>query len=298
MFKEIDFSDTNFNIIMRIVSDTPIVKIDGELLKPLNTLIEKVAEATGILYEPQRIKRKAKAEAEAAVITAKSKIEITEIERRAADRFLREQVQYQQNIENIIEKALPRINEDPLVDNISNDWLLKYFDKCRLVSENEMQELWAKVFANEVNDHGSFSVSTIDILSKLGPREASSFSRLCSLCIQMKPEEGEGFIPHIITHLGDHFHWFKNMGVTFENLIELETLGLIIEKEHSLSFDKNPEKVCFKYFETKWEKLIRGHLPMGNILLTQSGIQLYRIALDRPHEKLLENLPAWVKPEA
>lgn len=298
MFKERHVSDTNSNTIMRIVSDTPIVKIDGELLKPLNTFIEKIAEATGIWYEPRRIIRKAKAEAEAAVVTAYSKIEITEIERRAADRFLREQVQYQQNIENIIEKALPRINEESLVDNLSNDWLLAYFDKCRFVSEIEMQELWAKVLAGEVNNHGSFSKITIDVLSKLGPSEAKLFSRLCSLCIQMKSEEDEVFSPYLITHLGDHFHMFKTMGVTFGNLIELETLGLIKEKQHGCSFEKNPARVSFQYFEKKWEKFISGQLPLGNLLLTQAGSQLYFIALDRPHEKLLENLPALVKPEA
>ena len=44
----------------------------GDLVKPIDTLINKISNATGALYEPRRIRRKAKAESEAAITSAKA----------------------------------------------------------------------------------------------------------------------------------------------------------------------------------------------------------------------------------
>lgn len=42
----------------------------GDLSKPATVLVEKVCNAVGILYEPRRIRQRAKAEADAARTTA------------------------------------------------------------------------------------------------------------------------------------------------------------------------------------------------------------------------------------
>ena len=44
----------------------------GDLGKPIDTLIHKISDATGVLYEPTRIRRKAKAKSDAAIISAKA----------------------------------------------------------------------------------------------------------------------------------------------------------------------------------------------------------------------------------
>ena len=67
------------------MSDNPIMNI-GDLAKPATALIEKIADAGYILYEPRHIKVVAKAKAEAAKIQAESEIEITDLHRRAARR--------------------------------------------------------------------------------------------------------------------------------------------------------------------------------------------------------------------
>ena len=90
----------------------------GDLVKPIDTLIHKISDATGVLYEPRRIRRRAKAESEAAIISAKaeaaadiikaeSEIEITDLHRRAAQRLIQEEAKRQKNIEDIIDKTDP-----------------------------------------------------------------------------------------------------------------------------------------------------------------------------------------------
>ena len=54
----------------------------GNLSKPADTLIKKVSDAVGGLFAPYQVKRMAKAEAEAAMIKAQSKTEITDLNRR------------------------------------------------------------------------------------------------------------------------------------------------------------------------------------------------------------------------
>ena len=58
----------------------------GDLSKPATVLIEKVCNAVGIIYEPTRIKRQARAEVEADKIKALAQIEIRDIERREIGR--------------------------------------------------------------------------------------------------------------------------------------------------------------------------------------------------------------------
>ena len=126
----------------------------GDLSKPADTLIRKVSDAVGGIFAPYQVKRMAKAEAEAAMIEAQSKIEISDLHRRAVHRFIEEEAQRQKNMEDITAKALPELNAEATPDSIENDWLVNFFDKSRIVSDNEMQVLWARVLAGEANAPG------------------------------------------------------------------------------------------------------------------------------------------------
>ena len=133
-----------------------LVNMSG-LTKPADTLIKKVSGAVGGWFAPYQIRRVAKAEAEAALIKAQSEIEITDLHRRAAHRFIEEEAQRQKNMEDITDKALPQLNEYAKPEFMDNDWLANFFDKCRIVSDDEMQRLWSLVLAGEANAPGSYS---------------------------------------------------------------------------------------------------------------------------------------------
>ena len=123
----------------------------GEWAKPVDTLINKIANAVGGTFKPQQMRRVAKAESEVAIIEATTQIKITELERRAMYRLLSEQANLQNNMESIIRLALPEVNEQAKPEQIENDWVINFFDKCRLISDEEMQVLWARILASEAN---------------------------------------------------------------------------------------------------------------------------------------------------
>ena len=139
----------------------------GQLTKPATVLIEKIANAVGTLWEPRQIRRVAQAKADAAMTLAKGDIEIDEVKRRAAKRFVEEETRKQLNMESIVEKAVQDVDPEAPTEQVDDDWITNYFDKCRSVSDDEMQNLWARILSGEANSPGSFSRKTVNLVADL-----------------------------------------------------------------------------------------------------------------------------------
>src|SRR5665811_737521 len=90
----------------------------GTLSKPATTLIEKVSDAVGGIAKPWQINRVAKAEAEADIIRANARVEISEIEQRALLRMVREEGKKQENIESITAQAVPLLSSDSKTEDL------------------------------------------------------------------------------------------------------------------------------------------------------------------------------------
>ena len=252
----------------------------GKLSKPINTLIKKVSNAAGIFIEPFHIKRLAKAQAKADLIIAKAEIEITDLQRRAANRWLNEEVQHQANMENILEKSFPEILETAAPDNVEDDWITNFFDKSRIVSDSQMQNLWARVLAGEANSPGSFSKRTVNFLSDMDKSEAELFTKLCGFCWDIGDKtplifdyQAEIYQPHI----------------NYQVLSHLESIGLIkCENLTGYRYERRfmPEIFAVFYFG-KQLVMTNGanddaDLPLGSVLLTAVGKELARICDTEP----------------
>ena len=110
------------------MGDTSLVNL-GKFSKPVNTLIEKISDAIGGIFEPWQIRRIARAEAEADEIRTVSQIKTTEMQRRAVIRLITEEGKKQENIESITRKAIEGVKEDARPQDIENDWIANFFDK-------------------------------------------------------------------------------------------------------------------------------------------------------------------------
>jgi hypothetical protein len=198
---------------------TSLINI-GELSKPATVLIEKISEAVGGLFLPWQMRRVAHAAADVAKVEVEARLEISNLERRAVQRWLAEEGIKQKNIEDIIQKALPTLDEDAHPENVENDWIANFFDKCRLISDQEMQELWARVLAGEANAPGKFSKRTVHLLASFDKADAELFQSLCSFCWKVGPS-----LESIILKNDDFV--YTSRGVTFDALLHLETMGVI-----------------------------------------------------------------------
>ena len=168
------------------MSDNPLVNLEG-ITKPVSdlgiALIEKIASAGYILYEPIHKKRIAKAEAKIELIQAESEIEIDNLKRRTARRLIEEETRYQKNMEDITAKAVNQLNDDADPNAIDDDWIIKFFDKSRLITDDKVQDLWASILAGEANSAGSYSPKTLTTLADMNQRSLTLFNTFCSLCL-------------------------------------------------------------------------------------------------------------------
>ena len=266
--------------------DTSISLINlGDLSKLGETLIKKVSNAVGGFSAPWQIKRVAKAEAEAefikALTKAQSEIEIDDLHQRAMHRFVEEEAQRQKNMEDITVKALPKLNEDAKPDSIEDDWLVNFFDKCRIVSDDEMQGLWSRVLSGEANGPGTYSKRTVNFLSDLDKAEAKLFTKLCGFTWDIG-----GIYPLIFDHKAEIYN--RN-DINYSTLSHLDSIGFTQFNGPTVFFRVGlPKKFSIHYYgkplDLEMPQDVDNELEVGNTLLTSIGQELASICGSKPVE--------------
>lgn len=265
----------------------------GKLAVPANILIEKISDAIGGVFKPKQIVRIAKAEAEANVIHTETELKITDLHRRALYRFAEEEADRQSNMESIISKALPDLLENTDPSNIDNDWIVNFFDKNRVVSDDEMQNLWSRILSGEANAPGTYSKKTITILSDIGNPDAKIFNSFCCFIWSVNNES----IPVIFesdegTERTDEI--YKNNGINFNSLIQLEALGLIkFSSIGQFTYTSESGKDVTAFYHGKSLNLnlkLNEHLVTGQCILTKSGAELSQVCNMMPVDEFFEHV--------
>jgi hypothetical protein len=272
--------------------DNALIKIDlSEISKSATILVEKISDAVGGLFKPFQIKRVAKAEAEADIIRANTEIKVTSLQRRAMHRLLAEEAKKQHNIEAITVKALPDLKPDAKPDKIEDDWIATFFERCRTVSNEEMQSLWARILAGEGNSPGTFSKRTLSIVSELDRGEAALFTNMCGFAFT---------IGNPTPLIFDFAHpIYVNRGLNFGSLTHLETAGLLhISGVADYLRTELPKKFPVSYFGQNFllefehpHPSQKHNLNIGSTMFTLPGAQLASICCAQP----VEGFPAYVK---
>ncbi|NOW97543.1 DUF2806 domain-containing protein [Mucilaginibacter sp. SG564] len=208
---------------------------------PITKLIEVVSAAIGVKYKPKamrneadakayEIEKIAEAEAKASIIRSDAEYEVTE---RAKQRLYHQEINRQINIDNIVEEASNLLNETVSEQPIDPNWRTRFFTKAQDITSDEMQLLWAKILANEINQPGNFSLRTIDIFSNLSQYEAETFLKLASI----STTSGQIFKIN-----GD----ITNFDISYEDLLLLSAAGLVYHN-HELSSTAPPVHVLKHY---------------------------------------------------
>lgn len=201
-----------------------------------------------------------------------------------------EEMRYQQNIEQITEKAIPLVAEDARVEELSNDWIADFFQKCRLISDAEMQDFWARILAGEANNPGKFRLRTLALLKSADKEEAQAFQSLCRLA----STHASSNTPLLTVF--DHNHAsIKSCGLSFSVLQHLDVIGLIkFSPGMNYKLHINEPEVTIRHHgqslrivgtkseEANWE------IPLGHIVFTSMGEELASIISAEPLDGYLE----------
>jgi hypothetical protein len=261
-----------------------LVKIDvtGEAA---TTFVKKVSRFVGGMFGPWQRKRMARAEAEAARVQAASDIEVTDMYRRAEQRRKFEDAAHQENMEAIASLSVTLLTDGAKANAVDDDWMANFFEKCRNISNEQMQSVWSRVLAGEVNEPGTFSRRTVNAIADLDQADCEMFTRLCSFAWVI----GGVRVP-VILDKNDPI--YTEDGITFALLSHLQSIGLIHYSEEPSYHLEAPEAEFWIKYGAPWR--VRMHaldddrdsilqaLPLtfrvGHVLLTKLGEELAEIA--------------------
>lgn len=244
------------------------------LSETANKLIEKISDGICGGLRPWQIKRVAQANAHAKKLDASTDIEIMEFKGRALQRFICEQERNQNNIETITLQALNQLESTAKPEEMERDWITYFFEQCRIVSDSEMQALWAKLLASEANNPGSFSKRTVNLVGLLDKKDAQLFTKLSSFNWKI------GKLQPLILDVDAEI--YTKEGINFETLEHLETLGLIMFNNLTGYVRRGFSKrtiVSFqnKHFIIEFPKEANNSLEIGKVRLTSIGMELGKI---------------------
>lgn len=281
--------------------NTP-VSID--LMKPLTKLVDVIANAIGVLYEPHQLVRIAHAEAKADRIKVIEHAKTEAILANDIDKYSQlsaiekrmviiEQKR-QANIMNIIGVATQLIKneKDITSEPVNPDWATRFFDISQDISDEAMQNLWGRILAGETKQPGSYSLRTLDTLRNISPEEAALFEEMANFVLY----NGSHFI------FNGSYHKLEQLGIMYYKIATLIEAGLVqpgsTVRHHFYIKDNKPTNHYMSYANYIVEINQPTNLPtlsMPIYILTQMGQEIYGLIEPKPNLEYLALIAQYLK---
>lgn len=97
------------------------------------------------------------------------------------------------------------------------DWFMRFYEIVGNISDDKVQDIWARIMAGEINNPHSYSLRTIDVLKNIGKQEAEVFSNILSYCVV-----GDSHI-----FLPNYDEYLEKCGISYSQIMNLSEHGLI-----------------------------------------------------------------------
>jgi len=227
------------------------------------------------------------------LLDIQSDAKLSELQKRGTNVFFNTLSEKQGNIEEIISKSKKYLPpESPSSKKLPDrNWVLDFFDLCQNCSDSEIQEIWAKLLADKVDDPNSHSRRLMHTIRMLEPSEASTFNNMskcfCEITIGSNIEGLDDFGSNFgtiwvagETVLIDEEDYEFN--VDYDTCLTLEEMGLLSNKEYDgaddllseIAFLVNNEKLVYKLKEA----------TISIFEFTKIGFELFEIANHKLNE--------------
>lgn len=253
------------------------------LSEPACKLIDALRATTGVLFEPTRIRRKAKAEAESAIVEAKANLQIRELEHRAFDRIKAREARRQENIENIVEEATRQLPPKSEGQKLDEDWVSDFMNHCQDISDEQMRQVWARILAGEFSSPGTYSLRTLNFVKLLSKKDAEVFSRFCSFLWFTGTE-----LAYLKTQKTEEY--LTSHGFPYSGYLHLQSLGLI-NMELTLAISFTAPKAVLHYYGQPYLFEFPEGTPKPSIsciCLTNIGKELISLCSSKPEPGYVE----------
>jgi hypothetical protein len=162
----------------------------------------------------------------------------------------------------------------------ADDWLSRFWEDAALVSDDMLQELYARLLVREASKPHSVSLRTIRALAYMDRRTAEQFARIAPFVV------GD-FVPGELTLL-------KQFGVTYSLILDLEDAGLA-DAAHSIARTySDPDQYLVNGTTiVSWHHEKPVDLPIFK--LRTAGEELARIADVPRRQEYMIAVASWIK---
>jgi Protein of unknown function (DUF2806) len=253
----------------------PLIVLPGGFGRAAEKLADTIRHVVDVAINPDRLRATAQARADVEVILAKGRAEAQDIEARAAERVRKRENRRQINLESITKQAFAALPPpEPLSDEpVNQDWTSRFFKECEDISDEQMQQIWARILAGEVARPGSFAPRTLSVTRDLTKQDADLFTRLCQFGWVIP---GVGFVP--VIHNIDAPE-VAAAEMTFAALTHLTSIGLV-ELNPLSSYTITPliTEIAPSYYGKAYQLKSHGaekrSFEFGHVILTGAGAEL------------------------
>ena len=212
------------------------------------------------------------------------------------------------NIQSVVEQAAEQVADKEVPDTeVDHDWAARFFNYVQDISSEQMQTLWAKVLAGEVERAGSTSLHALSVLRNLDKSTAEIFELLCSLCISDhkfgldarvlslgKPAGENALEPYglgyrVLNVLNEHglivpdYNSWKDYGASAGRGVPEHSIGVWVPFEYQGEY-----YVLFNDPENPTP--IESELRLSGVALTKAGRELRSAVTIRPNEGYASSL--------
>ena len=226
----------------------------------------------------------AESEAATSLIIAKARSEATEyllpaevdvqgiVEISGAD--IKQRIEFQErkrlaNIRAVVEGAADELGDREVPDHEPDpDWTARFFDNAQDVSSEDMQKIWSRLLAGEVESPGRTSLRTLDTIRNMTKKDAVLFKGLCDFVLN-----------HDFVFYDDSLTSFS--ALDYGNLLHLEDCGLLNTGPNLIKVltwgDDNEILLRYQreFIVITREASSKERLEVPDKLLTTAGRELY-----------------------
>lgn len=189
---------------------------------------------------------------------------------------------------DLVQKATEFLEEYAEPQKIEVDWLEFFFEKAKLIANEDMQLIWAKILAEEANEPGKISMSLLHTLSVMRYDQAEFFCNISRFALRSYRSNDVTLLLFVATNRAA----YENSRITPKRLKELERLGLIeCDFNSEYVFKDTYNDITKKRFisgshtMTVWgDPQNGGKIKAGNVQFTEDGRALYDI-IDSNYKK-------------
>ena len=293
---------------------------------PLQKLIEVISSGVGNISKPYLIKKNAEARAyelkliTEGIIDSQTKLSEVGLEskslrldssadqghqikleadvsQRAALRVNYQELVGQRNIEAISQCAAEELGnvEEVSEEEVDENWTRRFFKSAEDISNDELQFIWGKILAGEVQKPGTYSLRTLELLRNLSQAEAEIFKKFASLSIISSKDA-------FIVHPRDEY-LKQEFGISFNEILALEEIGLLASHSnlnYSLDISGSKQKSAMVCGDTVILIEIEENTPAVSIpvlVFTKPAQQLLNLIKFTPKLGYLQKIAELLKRE-